>query len=66
MKNQGRVWTECKGEYLPPGAGKVLDVSEGSRGEDRLTFRCEHCGQVHTNAMAWSRRAGGWRRKRGT
>lgn len=52
FERQEKIWTECRGEYLPLGKGKVLDVSEGSRGEDRLTFKCEHCEQVHTNAQA--------------
>ena len=47
-----KIWTVCKGEYLPLGKGKVLDVSEGVNGEDRFTFQCAHCGNVHTNAQA--------------
>lgn len=47
-----RVWTECQKDYLPLGSGKVLDVSEGIRGEDRLTFTCAYCGQTHDSAMA--------------
>lgn len=48
----GKVWHECQREYLPLGQGKVLDVSEGVNGEDRVTFRCGLCGQTHDNAMA--------------
>ena len=46
------VWHECKHEFLPLGKGKVLDVSEGVNGEDRITFKCKECGGVHENATA--------------
>ncbi len=47
-----KVWHECKKEFLPLGKDKVLDVSEGVNGEDRYSFTCGLCKQVHTNAMA--------------
>ncbi len=49
---EGRIWTECVQEYCPLGEGKILEVNEGVRGEDRFDFKCGHCGRVHRNAMA--------------
>lgn len=51
-ENTIKIWTECKGEYLPLGAGKITDVYEGVVGEDRYTFTCGHCGETHSNAQA--------------
>jgi hypothetical protein len=46
-----KIWTECKHKYLPLGKGRIVDISEGVQGEDRVAFICEHCQQTHTNAQ---------------
>ena len=44
-----KIWTECVKEYvdLAKAQERFLNVEEGDRGQDVVTYQCRLCGAEH-------------------
>jgi hypothetical protein len=44
------VRQSCTGEFVPEReAGKILNIESDFEGQDVLTYKCAHCGDIHVS-----------------
>jgi hypothetical protein len=51
FQRRATVVTPCNSQRTPVDEVEFLDISEGMQGEDRLTYKCPHCGWTHTGTV---------------